>query len=32
MALEEIIEKKIASSYAAADVATEITYKSPVPW
>tara|TARA_B100001057_G_scaffold485532_1_gene565363 strand:+ start:976 stop:1278 length:303 start_codon:yes stop_codon:yes gene_type:complete len=30
--IEEKIEKKIASSYAAADVATEITYKSPVPW
>ena len=30
--LEEQIEKKIASSYTAADVATEITYKSPVPW
>ena len=30
--LEEQIEKKITSSYAAADVATEITYKSPVPW
>ena len=30
--LEEKIEKKIASSYKAEDVATEITYKSPVPW
>ena len=30
--LEEKIEKKISSSYKAEDVATEITYKSPVPW
>ena len=30
--LEEKIEKKIASSYTAADVATEIYYKPPVPW
>ena len=30
--LEAQIEKKIASSYKAEDVATEITYKSPVPW
>ena len=30
--LEEKIEKKIASSYTAADVATEITYKAPLPW
>ena len=30
--LEEKIEKKIASFYKAEDVATEITYKSPVPW
>ena len=30
--LEEKIEKKIASSYTAADVATEISYKPPVPW
>ena len=30
--LEEKIEKKIASSYKAEDVATEMTYKSPVPW
>ena len=30
--LEEKIEKKIASSYTAADVATEISYKPPVAW
>ena len=30
--LEEQIEKKIASSYKAEDVATESFYKPPVPW
>ena len=30
--LEEKIEKKISSSYKAEDVATETTYKAPVPW
>ena len=30
--IEAQVAKKIASFYKAEDVATEITYKSPVPW
>ena len=29
---KDIITEKITSSYAAAGIASETTYKSPVPW